>query len=104
MLPSARPLTTSWPMRRSESAFLDRASQLRCLPLVAIDTKRVCEIAEFVGTVGNQHALPVLGGGKSIADRRLVAADFFDDRFQEVDRVVIRDGKVVGRDLVFLLH
>src|SRR5581483_2106734 len=104
MLPSARPLTTSWPMRKSESAFLDRASQFRRLALVAIDAERMREIAEAICLVGNQHALPVLGRGERVADGRLVAPDFLDDRFQEIDGVVIGDSEVVGRNLEFVLH
>src|SRR5579863_6839041 len=104
MLPSARPLTTSWPMWKSESAFLDRTGQFRRLSLVAIDAERMSEIAQAVGLIRNQHAFPVFGCGERVADRRLVAADFFDDRFQQVDRVVIGDGEIVGRDLVFVLY
>ena len=37
-------------MRRLESAFLDRASQFRRLPLVAIDAERMGEIAQAVET------------------------------------------------------
>src|ERR1700722_17112759 len=102
MLPSARPLMTSWPMRGLESAFLDRANQFRRLSLVAVDSERMCEIARRVGLVGNQDALPVLGRGKRIADRGLVAADLLDDRFEHVDGVVIGDGEVVGRHFVFV--
>src|SRR5580692_4489417 len=104
MLPSARPLTTSWPMRELESAFLDRADEFRRLSLVAVDSERMREIARRVGLVGNQHALPVLGGGERVTDRGLVAADLLDDRFEHVDGVVIGDGEVVGRHLVFVLY
>src|ERR1700722_18550410 len=104
MLPSARPLTMSWPMRRLESAFLDRADQFGRLPLVAVNSQRMREIARRIGLVGNQHAFPVLGGGERVADRGLVAADLLDDRFEHVDGVVIGDGEVVGRYLVFVLH
>src|SRR5271163_1220058 len=103
MLPSARPLTTSWPMRGSEPAFLDRADQFRRLSLVAVDTERMREIARRIGLVGNQHALPVLGSGERIADRGLVAADLLDDRLEHVNGVVIGDGEVVGRHFVFVL-
>src|SRR5258705_11592842 len=102
MLPSARPLTTSWPMKRSVSAFRDRAVQYRRLALVAINAERVREIAVRIRRVTDQHALPVLGGGERIADRRLVAADLFDDRFQHVDGVVIRHREIVGGDFVFV--
>src|ERR1700722_19126282 len=104
MLPSARPLTTSWPMRKSESAFLDRAGQFRRLSLVTVDAKRVCEIAQRIGLIGNQHALPVLGGSQRVANGRFVATDLLDDRFQHVDGVVIGDGEVVGRHFVFVLY
>src|ERR1700737_910885 len=104
MLPSARPLTTSWPMKGSVSAFFDRTGQFRYLAFVAIDTERVREIAHCIGLVADQHALPVLGSGERIADRRLVAADFFDDRFQHVDRIVIRHREIVGGHLVFVLY
>src|SRR6266478_5058071 len=103
MLPNARPLTTNWPMKRSVSALFDRAGQFRRLALVAIDTKRMCKIALSIGLVGDEHALPVLGGGQRIADRRFVAADLLDDRLQQVDGVVIRNRKVVGRHFVFVL-
>src|SRR5579871_5212573 len=104
MLPSARPLTTSWPMMGSESAFPDRARQFRGLALVAIDAKRMGEIAETICLVGDQHALPVLGRRKRVADRDLVAADLLDDRFEEIDGVVIGDSEVVGRNLELVLH
>src|ERR1700743_178616 len=97
MLPSARPLTTSWPMRKSESAFLDRPGQFRSLALVAVDTERMREIASPVALVCAQHALPVLGGGECIANGGLVATDFLDDRFEHVDRVIVGDREVVGR-------
>src|SRR5258708_32411760 len=103
MLPSARPLTTSWPMKGSVSAFFDRADQLRRLSLVAIDTKRVGQIALRIGLVGDEHALPVLGGSQRIADRRFIAADLLDDRFQHVDVVVIRRCKIVGGEFVLVL-
>src|ERR1700722_19460326 len=99
MLPSARPLTTSWPMRGSEPAFLDWTGQFRRLALVAIDAERMREVAQRIGLIGDQHAFPIFGGGERITDGRFVAADLFDDRFQEIDGVVIRDGEVVGRDL-----
>src|SRR5580692_1288977 len=99
MLPSARPLMTSWPMRKSESAFLDGTSQFRRFSLVAVDAKRMCKIAQRIGLIGNQHALPVLGCSERVTNGRLVATDFFDDRFEHVDGVVIRHGEIVGREI-----
>src|SRR5260370_8401182 len=96
MLPSARPLTTSWPMQGSVSALFDRAGQFGSLALVAIDAERVREVARFVGLVADQHALKIFGGGERIADRSLVAADFLDDRFQHVHRVVIRPREILS--------
>src|SRR5271154_5260253 len=104
MLPSARPLTISWPMRGSVPAFLDRANQLRRLSLVAVNAERMCKVSQRIGLVGYQHALPVLGGGECVANGGFVAADLLDDRFQEIDGVVIGDGEVVGRALIFVLH
>src|ERR1700745_2538521 len=104
MLPSARPLMTSWPMKDLESAFLNRPGKLRCLAFVAVDAERVCEVAPRVRLVVNQHAFPVFGGRQCVTYSRLVAADFFDDRFQHIDGVVVRDGKIVCRYLVFFLH
>src|SRR5579863_9488771 len=104
MLPSARPLTTSWPMTGSEPVFLDRPDQFRRFALVAIDAKRMRKIAKRIGLISNQHAFPVAGGGERVANGRLVAAHFLDDRFEHVDRVVIRHGEIVGRYFVFVLH
>src|SRR4030081_2452405 len=104
MLPSARPLTMSWPMKDLESVFLNRPGKLRCLALVAVDAERVCEVAPRVRLVVDQHALPVFGGRQCVTYRRLVAADFLDDRFQHVHGIVVRDGKIVGWYLVFFLH
>src|ERR1700688_4227895 len=103
MLPSARPLTTSWPMKGSVSAFFDRADQIWRLALVAIDTKRVGQIALGIGLVGDEHAFPVLGGRQRIADRRFIAANLLDDRFQHIDGVVIRNREIVGGHFIFLL-
>src|SRR5229473_8510102 len=103
MLPSARPLTTSWPMKGSVSALFDRAGEFRRLALVAIDAEYMRKIALSVGLVADEHALPVLGGGQRIADRSFVAAYLLDDRLQQVDGVVIRNRKVVGRHFVFVL-
>src|SRR5260221_10136436 len=100
MLPSASPLTTSWPIESSVSGFLDRPDQLGRLALVAVDAERVGEIAGSVGLIADQQALPILGGGNRIADRRLVAADLLDNQFQHVDGVVIRDREIVRGHLV----
>src|SRR3954453_14080574 len=99
MLPSASPLTTSWPIRRSVAVFPDRPDQFRCFALVAINAEGVSEIARTVGLIADQQALPILGGGKCLANSGFVAADLFDDGLQHVDRVVVRDGKIVGRHL-----
>src|SRR5882757_2285119 len=104
MLPSARPLMTSWPMRDLESAFLNRPGELRCLALVAVDAERVCEVTLRVRLVVDQHAFPALGGRQCVTYRLLAAADFFDDRFQHISVVVVRDSKVVCRYPVFFLH
>src|SRR5437016_13906509 len=100
MLPSASPLTTSWPIENSVPGFLDRPDQLRRLALVAVDAERMGEIALSIGLVADQQPLPVFGGGERVANRRLVAADLLDDRFQHVDGVVIGHREIVRGHLV----
>src|ERR1700730_13675997 len=87
----------------SVPVLFDRANQFRRLALVAIDAERMGKIALGVGLIADQHALPVLGGGQRIADRRFVAADLLDDRFYHVDSVVIRHREIVGWNFIFIL-
>src|SRR3981081_1217991 len=103
MLPSARPLTTSCPIRRLESTFLDRSDQFGRLALVAIDAEHVGEVTGGTGLIAYQQALPILCRRQRVADRRLVAADLLDDRLQHVNGIVIGDRAIVTRNVALVL-